>query len=68
MKKAAAIVDAKAPGDSLAFKTWLRHIAQSVAEASSEGGFLGFGGVTVSENEKATLADISAALGLPAGA
>ena len=68
LKKAAAIVGARAPADSLAFKTWLRHIAQSVAEASSEGGFLGFGGVTVSENEKATLADISAALGLPAGA
>jgi len=68
LKKAAALLDAKAPADSLAFRSWLKHIAQSVAEASSEGGFLGFGGVTVSENEKATLADISAALGLPAGA
>lgn len=68
LKKTTAILDAKAPADSLAFKTWLRHIAQSVAEAASEGGFLGFGGVTVSENEKATLADISTALGLPAGA
>ena len=68
LKKTAAILDAKAPADSLAFKTWLRHIAQSVAEASSEGGFLGFGGVKVSDNEKATLAEISSALGLPASA
>lgn len=36
---------------------------QNVAEASSEGGFLGIGGVQVSDAEKATLADISKALG-----
>jgi hypothetical protein len=35
-----------------------------VAEAASEGGFLGIGGVQVSEAEKATLAEISNALGL----
>jgi hypothetical protein len=35
-----------------------------VAEASTEGGFLGFGGVRVSEAEKATLAEISGALGV----
>jgi hypothetical protein len=34
-----------------------------VADASTEGGFLGFGGVKVSEAEKATLAEIAAALG-----
>jgi hypothetical protein len=34
-----------------------------VAEAASEGGFLGFGGVKVSDTEKATLAEISKALG-----
>jgi hypothetical protein len=32
------------------------------AEASSEGGFLGFGGVRVSDAEKATLAELDAAL------
>jgi hypothetical protein len=64
LKHAAAIVDAKAPSDASAFKSWLRHIAQAVAEASSEGGFLGFGGVPVSEAEKATLAQISAKLGV----
>jgi len=34
-----------------------------VAEASSEGGFLGIGGVQVSDKEKATLSEISKALG-----
>jgi hypothetical protein len=37
-----------------------------VAEASTEGGFLRFGGVPVSEAEKATLAQISAMLGVTA--
>jgi hypothetical protein len=64
VREAAALVDAKAPGDAAAFKAWLRHISQAVAEASTEGGFLGFGGVRVSEAEKATLAEISGALGL----
>ena len=41
-------------------------ISQKVAEASKEGGVLGFGGVPVSEAEKATLADISKALGTTA--
>jgi hypothetical protein len=39
-----------------------------VAEASKEGGFLGFGGVQVSEAEKATLAEIATALGTSAHA
>ena len=37
-------------------------VAQKAAEAGTEGGFLGFGGVAVSDAEKATLAEISAAL------
>jgi hypothetical protein len=66
LKQAAAVVDAKAPSDAAAFKGWLRQISQHVAEASTEGGFLGIGGVAVSDAEKATLADISSALKLPA--
>ena len=58
------ILSAKAPGDATAFKNWLRQISQSVAEASTEGGFLGIGGVAVSDAEKATLAEISSALKL----
>jgi hypothetical protein len=59
-------VDAKAPGDAAAFKGWLRRISQHVAEAASEGGFLGIGGVAVSDAEKATLQEISSALKLAA--
>ena len=63
LRSAAAIVDQKAPSDTAAYKAWLLLIAKNVAEASKEGGFLGFGGVAVSEAEKATLAEIAAALG-----
>jgi len=62
LQQAGAVVEAKAPGDAAAFKGWLRQISQHVAEASKEGGFLGIGGVRVSEAEKATLAEISSAL------
>jgi hypothetical protein len=64
LRLVAALLDAKAPTDAAAFKTWLQSIGQHVAEASKEGGFLGFGGVQVSEAEKATLAQISTALSL----
>ncbi len=63
LRDVSAILDAKAPQDAAGFKTWLRAISQNVADASSEGGFLGIGGVKVSEAEKATLAEISKALG-----
>ena len=63
VKDASALVSAKAPQDAAGFKAWLLQISQHVAEASNEGGFLGFGGVAVSETEKATLAEISRALG-----
>jgi len=66
VREVASLIDAKAPDDAKAFKTWLRHTSEVVADASKEGGFLGFGGVKVSENEKATLSEISGALGLPA--
>ena len=63
LRSAAAVVDQKAPSDATAYKVWLLQISNSVAEASKEGGFLGFGGVDVSDAEKSTLAEISAALG-----
>jgi hypothetical protein len=66
LRQAGAVVDAKAPGDTAAFKGWLRQISQHVADASNEGGLLGIGGVPVSEAEKATLTEIAAALKLAA--
>jgi len=63
LRAIAALVDAKAPEDAAGFKAWLRDVAQKAAEAGNEGGFLGFGGVAVSDAERATLAEISTALG-----
>ena len=62
--RAGGILDAKALTDAPAFKAWLAQISHRVAEAASEGGFLGFGGVRVSDAEKATLDEISKALKL----
>lgn len=63
LRSVSQLLDAKAPQDAEAFKRWLQSIAQKAAEAATEGGFMGFGGVAVSDREKATLAEISAALG-----
>jgi len=60
------LLDSKAPADSTGFKTWLHHIAENAAKASTEGGFMGFGGTQVSDAEKATLAELSRALGIAA--
>jgi len=64
--QAGQLVDAKAPDDAAAFKAWLRHISQHVAEASREGGLFGAGNGPVSDKEKATLQQISSALKLAA--
>ena len=64
LHQVATVLDAKAPGDAAAFKQWLRQIGQKTAEAASEGGSLFGGGVQVSETEKATLGEISSALGI----
>jgi hypothetical protein len=66
LKQASAILDSKAPGDAAPFKTWLYHVANAVANAAPEGGFLGFGGTQVSDAEKATLSQIASTLGVTA--
>jgi hypothetical protein len=68
LKAASVLLDAKGGPDAMPFKIWLAGVAKSVAEAAPEGGFLGFGGTQVSEAEKATVAQIAAALGVPAPA
>jgi hypothetical protein len=62
LRDVSTLLATKAPEDASAFKSWLEDLARRVAEASKEGGFMGFGGVQVSDAEKATLAEISAAL------
>ena len=64
LKQVSALLDTKAPSDAVAFKGWLRQISEHVADAAEEGGFMGFGGVKVSDAEKATLSDISRVLGV----
>ncbi len=61
-----SLLDAKAPGEAAAFKTWLHGISIKVAEASKEGGFLGFGGVQISDAEKATIDEVGKALKITA--
>jgi hypothetical protein len=62
LTQVAKLLDTKAPDDAPAFKTWLQGIGERTANAASEGGFLGFGGVTVSDAEKAALDQIAKAL------
>jgi len=62
LAKVGEILDAKAPGDAPAFKTWLKYVADQVAEAASEGGVLGFGGKQVTDAERATVSEVGKAL------
>jgi len=64
LRQVSTVLAAKAPNDAAAFKGWLRQISQKTAEAASEGGGLFGGGVQVSDAEKATLGEISSALGI----
>jgi hypothetical protein len=64
LTRVGGILDAKAGADSGPFKAWLKHVSERVAEASTEGGFLGFGGVKVTEAEKASIADVARALNI----
>ena len=45
------------------YKAWVLSIGQAVANAAKEGGFLGFGGESVSDDEEEILARITAAVG-----
>jgi hypothetical protein len=65
VKSAVTLVAAKAsPAEAEAYKQMLLGVAQQAADASKEGGFLGFGGVRVSDKEKAFIAEVKAAAGL----
>jgi hypothetical protein len=51
------------PEEAAEFRAWLTTIAKRTAEAARKGGFLGFGGVLVSEKEHDALAAINSVLG-----
>ena len=54
------------PEEAAEVKQWLADVAKATAEATREGGFLGFGGTLVSDEEKAALATVNSTLGLGA--
>jgi hypothetical protein len=64
LKRTSALLAQKAtPEEATEIKQWLEKVAQATAEATKEGGFLGFGGTLVSEEEKTALAAVNTALG-----
>jgi len=65
MTDLAAMVDGKlSAAEATAYKEWVMSVAQTVAEAGKEGGFLGIGAVRVSPEEEAALAALRSDLGL----
>ena len=60
--EAGKLVDDKSPSEAGEFKQLLKSVAVQVAEAAKEGGFLGFGGVRVSDAEKASVDEVVAKL------
>jgi len=67
LRQVAALLEKKAKFDEAqGFNRWLVSVAQKVAEAAKEGGLLGFGGTQVSEQEAATIKELSTAVGFKA--
>jgi hypothetical protein len=65
LKRTSALLAQKAtPEETAEIKQWLAKVAQATAEATKEGGFLGFGGVLVSDQEKTALTAVNSALGI----
>ena len=65
LRRTSALLTTKAtPAETSEIKEWLPTIAQATAEAAKKGGFLGFGGTSVSDQEKAAPAMRNAVLGL----
>ena len=50
--------------ESSEYKEWAISVAENVAKAAKEGGFLGFGGERISAGEKALFAELTASLGI----
>jgi hypothetical protein len=66
LRQAMSILEAKAtPGEIDDYKRFVMTVAQAVAAAHKEGGFLGLGGKQISDAENEALDEISAALGAP---
>jgi hypothetical protein len=69
LRDAMGILDAKATAEEVdAYKRFVMTVAQAVASAHKEGGFLGIGGKQVSDAENRALDEISTVLGSPPAA
>jgi hypothetical protein len=65
LRQSRFIVAEKAtPDEGTAYKQVIVHLAERIANASKEGGFLGFGGTRYTENEQALVAAIQETLGV----
>lgn len=62
LKDTMVLIARTAPAEFDSMAELVRQTANSVAEAAKEGGFMGFGGVAVSDAEKKTLVDIEDAI------
>lgn len=63
-REAAQLLNSRVdPATAEQYRAWVMRVAEKVAMASTEGGFLGFGGTRLSEDEKTVIAQIQAALG-----
>jgi hypothetical protein len=63
LRRTSALLSTKAtPEEASEVRARLAKVAQATAEAAREGGFLGFGGTSVSDEEKAALGMLNAAL------
>jgi hypothetical protein len=63
VREAANLVNGKAtPEEAKAYRQMIMTVAEKAANASTEGGFLGFGGVRVSSAEQSFLNEVKAAL------
>ena len=66
LREAMGILESKAtPEEVDAYKTFVMTVAQAVASAHKEGGFLGIGGKQISDAEDKALDELSIALGSP---
>jgi hypothetical protein len=63
LQEAVGLVASKDPAGLAAYRQLVVAVSTKVAEASKEGGFLGFGGKQVSDAEKAALSEIQQAIG-----
>jgi hypothetical protein len=69
LREAIGILETKSTATEIdAYKRFVMTVAQAVAGAHKEGGFLGIGGKQISDAENQALDEISAALGAPPGA